>query len=171
MRQVLVELALVSLVPARVFAPVVTSSAPDSEAPRGERSPAERFAERYSVAGSDSERVRVLRAARDELSHLRRRRFAVGAVHDGDDLRERVLRDGRGLPPREVALALRCTPTLVRRTRLAGGCDPERGHPIELERFDAAALLAAGMSYRAVELVLGTARSTLHDRRSNPPTP
>jgi hypothetical protein len=168
MRQVLVELALASVVPARALASVVTGSAPESRAPRGEHSPADRWRERFNAA-HEHERAGVLHDAERELSHLRRRRFAVGTAHDGDELRERILRDGTGMVPRDVAFALRCTPTLVRRTRLAGGRDPEHGRPVELERFDAAALLAAGLSFRAVELVLGVSRSTLHDRSH--PTP
>jgi hypothetical protein len=165
MRQALVELCLTSTAPARAFVPVVSSSPPESRAPTGPASPAEHWQWAYERADTERERAAALRGARSELSHIRRRRFAVGVVRDGDDLRARILAEGGGADADVVAQALRCTPTLVRRTRVAAGRDAERGRVLDVE-LDARALHDAGLSLRAIALATGVARSTLHDRLS-----
>lgn len=167
MRQVLCGLELASVVAASSVAPAVRGSAPDSRAPTGQPSPADYWRERYNDAPGPTSRAAVAVAAGHELAHLRRRRFAVGAAHDGEDLRARVLREGEGASLAEVAMALRCTPTFVRRTRLAAGRETERGKRVAA-KLDASAMLAAGLSLRAVAIATGTPRSTLHDRRARP---
>lgn len=169
MRQTLAELELTSTAPARAFVPAVSGSPPESSPPTGERSPAEHWRDAYNTKSTERERVVVLRGARAELAHLRRRRFAVGVTRDGDDLRERVLAEGEGVAVELVALALRCTPTLVRRVRLASGRDAERGRLVELTGMEPRALRDAGLSLRAIASVTGVSRSTLHDRLSTHP--
>jgi hypothetical protein len=160
MRQTLVELSLTSTIPARAYVGIVTTSGPDSTVPTGGRSPADHWGAAYDAARTDRDRFDVLRDAREELGHLRRRRFAVGTARDGEDLRERVVTEGEGAPVEVVAIALRCTPTFVRRSRLAASRDAERGRRVEvLEPRD---MIAAGLSIRAVAIVTGIPRSTLH---------
>ena len=164
MCDVLMRLELTSVSRARVYAGVTTSSAPDSAPPTGDVSPAEHWRDAFNAAAPD-ERLRVFAGARDELERIKRRRFPLMPIHDGDDLRERIVRDGEGLEPREVATPLRCTPTLVRRARLVAGREPERGKLIALIVWDTSSLLAAGLSLRQVAACSGVPRSTLHDRR------
>jgi hypothetical protein len=163
MRYVLLQLALTSTAPARGLVPVVSVGSPESAIPTGERSPAERWCETYNMAVSDAAQAGALRGASEELAHLRRRKFRVGESANGDDLRERILGDGEGAETQVVALALRCTPTLVRRTRLAAGRDADYGRIVALDEVTPSALLEAGLSLRAVALVTGLARSTLYD--------
>jgi hypothetical protein len=166
MRQVLAELELTSTTAARAFVAAVTGTPPSSSIPTGSPSPAEHWRDAYNRAGTDSERDSALRGARDELAHIRRRRFQIGVVRDGDDLRARVLSDGESATPEVVAMALRCTPTFVRRVRLAAGRDVDRGRALRLE-LEPRALRGAGMSIRAIALATGVARSTLHDQLTN----
>lgn len=163
MREVLTRLALTSVTRARVYAGTISCSSPTSLPPTGESSPAAAWCDRFNAA-APADRPTVLAGARDELASIRRRRFPVTTVRDGDDLRERIVRDGEGLDPLEVAIALRCTPTMVRRTRLVHGRDAERGKRVTLLALEPRALVAAGMSIRTAAAVTGVARSTLHDR-------
>lgn len=164
MRQTLTELTLTSTASARAFVSAVSSSPPESRAPTGGASPADHWRSLFNTAGSEHERRAALRGARSELSHIRRRRFAVGVVRDGDDLRARVLAEGEGAHADVVARALRCTPTFVRRVRVSAGRD-EHGHVLAIE-LDPRALRDAGLSLRAISAATGIARSTLHDRLS-----
>lgn len=77
-----------------------------------------------------------------------------------------MLREGEGASVAVVALALRCTPTFVRRVRVSTGRDAERGRVLEIEP-DPRALRDAGLSLRAVALATGVPRSTLHDQLSH----
>lgn len=65
--------------------------------------------------------VRVTNSPSSCAARLRARRDS--AV----DLTAEMVRDGEGLPPLHVAIALRCTPTFVRRARAASGRDTETG--------------------------------------------
>jgi hypothetical protein len=162
MREVLTHLALTSVTRARVYVGTISSSSRTSLPPTGESSPAAAWCERFNAA-APVDRQAVLAGARDELANIRRRRFPLTTVRDGDDLRERIVHDGEGLDALEVAIALRCTPTMVRRTRLVHGRDAERGKHVTLLALEPRALLAAGMSIRTAAAVTGVARSTLHD--------
>jgi hypothetical protein len=164
-RQILAELELTSTTPARTFLPVVTSSAPDSMPPTGTESPADHWRERFIAATDDAELVVLVEQAAKELRHLRKRTFPAGAWRDRDDLLERVL-GAEGVAPEAIALALRCTPTMVRRLRLTHGCEPEHGRHVTLAALDPADLVRAGLSLRAVATVLDVPRSTLSDRLS-----
>lgn len=164
-RQVLAELELTSITPARAFVPLVTSSHPDSAPPTGGRSPADHWRDRFLAATDERELARLITQAENELRHLRRRTFPAGTWKDRDDLIDRVL-GAEGVPPESIALALRCTPTMVRRLRLVHGLEPEHGRRVELTALDADQLRRAGLSLRAAAAVLGVPRSTLSDRLS-----
>jgi hypothetical protein len=166
MRQTLAQLELTSTTAAHALVSTIAHQPPGSRAPSGEHSsPAERWCAAFNAARDDAQRRDVLRAARSDLAHLQRRRFAVGAISDGDDLRARIVGEAEGATVAVVALALRCTPTLVRRTRLAAGRDAEHGRTLILEPTPRA-LRDAGLSLRAIALATGVARSTLHDQLS-----
>jgi hypothetical protein len=163
-RQVLAELSLVSVVPARAVLAATSTNPPESAPPaRGDRSPVDHWRARFDATTDDAELAPLVLLAREELAHLRRRSLPVSSWSTLDDLNERVA-EGVGLSAEALALALRCTPRLVARLRVAAGCDAAHGRPVALDRLDPRALLAAGMSYRAVAAATGIPRSTLHDR-------
>jgi hypothetical protein len=167
-RQVLAELELTSVTRARAYVPAVSSSAPSSRPPTGGESPARYWRERFDAAGA-GELPALVAAARAELRAIQRRQFPVTPVRDGDDLRERIISDGEGFAPLPVAIALRTSEAIVRRTRVTAGRDAERGKVIELNgtgsRIDRAVELAVlgSMSVRAAAAATGVAKSTLSD--------
>jgi hypothetical protein len=70
---------------------------------------------------------RVLRLARAELDRTVRRPLAAVYAETADDLAALVVERGEGFAASEVSVALRETPTFVRRARLAAGVDPGCG--------------------------------------------
>ena len=148
--------------------PAVSSSPPESAAPTGESRPlADTLALELKLAADDVRAIeRVLRHASDELARIKRRPLANLHCETAVDLAELVVARGQGFTALEVSVALRCTPTFVRRARLAAGVEPERGRAVRvnghgLER--GVGLVANGMSVRAAAAVVGVAKSTLHD--------
>ena len=145
-------------------------------APSGEGThPAESWAEKLEgLAGAHLERA--VRALRDELDRVRRRPLAGVRGETVEALAELVLDRGAGFTALEVSVALRVTPTFVRRTRLAHGLDAERGRHVKVNGHGAALgvqLIANGYSVRAAAAaaISGVPRSTLHDgfRRASRP--
>jgi hypothetical protein len=159
----LLELELTSTARAHAFAPVVSHSSPTSGSPNGGDSPADYWRERFDAARDEREAHELVELARDELVHIRRRTFPPLAYDSALELGERVVDEGEGVDAAGVAVALRCTPTFVRRARLARGREPERGRVADVE-LDARSLRTAGLSLRQVSAVLGVPRSTLHER-------
>jgi hypothetical protein len=162
-RQVLLELELTSTARAASLLPVVSGSTPSSAPPSGDDTPARYWAQRFGLAVSDSERQRLVREARAELRAIRRRVLPRVAYETADELALRVVDDGEGFDTQRVALALCCTPTFVRRARLAHGREPEYGRVVELDALEPRTLLDAGFSVRQAAAVLGVPRSTLHE--------
>jgi hypothetical protein len=150
--------------------PVVSGSTPSSRPPTGDAHPiAEQLAVELERAGDDVAAIeRVLRRARDELSVIVRRPLAQLHADSADDLRELVVERGEGFTALDVSVALRVTPTFVRRARLAEGRDPEHGRRVSVNGNGTASvrgleLVANGYSVRAAALVVGLPRSTLGD--------
>jgi hypothetical protein len=162
-RQVLLELELTSTARAYAFAPLVSGSSPTSGVPNGEDTPAAYWRDRFGDARTEREAHELTELARVELRSIRRRAFPALSYDSADELVERVIRDGEGVAPLQVSIALRCTSTFVRRARIARGREPEHGRVVDVE-LEPRALLAAGLSYRQVAVVLGVPRSTLHER-------
>jgi uncharacterized protein YhdP len=104
----------------------------------------------------------VLDRARAELESWRRRPEPPPAGESLDDLKARILREGQGWTPKEVALAMRVTPTLVRNVRTEAERDPEYGRP-DGSLAHGLALLDAGCSIRQAAQITGIPKSTLHD--------
>ena len=163
-RQVLADLELTSVARARAFVPVVTTSPPDSAPPTGDESPAAFWRDRFDQADTPDQAAALLEAARAELAHIRRRAFPDVSWEDASELAARVLRDGEGVDAGTVAIALRCTRTFVRKTRLVASRHPDTGRRVRLEVLDPALLVGAGLSIRQVAVVVGVPRSTLHGR-------
>jgi len=167
-RPVLLRLALTSQVGAGQVVPqssgtTVHSSSRPSGTPQ---SPAERYADLIMAAGSEREARRHLEAARLELQAVLRRPLAVTTAHSARELASRIVSEGVGMSAVDVAMVCRCTPSLVRASRIAADREPERGRSlagVTRERW-ASELRAAGYSLRAVSAMTGIPRSTLHSR-------
>jgi anaerobic selenocysteine-containing dehydrogenase len=102
------------------------------------------------------------RQMRDELDAWRRRPDPPPAGETLDELKQRVLSEGKGWTPHEVALAMRVTPTFVRNVRAEAERDPQTGRPDD-RLAKGLKLLADGYSLRQVESITGVPKSTLHD--------
>lgn len=159
----MLDLELTSTARAHAFAPVVTVSTPTSSAPSGDESPAAYWRARFARAADEREASELVKQAREELRRIRRRSFPAIAYDTADELGDLVVRDGEGVDALGVAIALRCTPTFVRRQRIVRGRDPEYGRVVDVE-LSARSLRDAGLSIRQVSAVLGVPRSTLHER-------
>lgn len=163
-RQVLAELELTSVARARAFVPAVTTSPPDSAPPTGDESPAAYWRARFDACTDERELAELVALARLDLRRIRRRAFPAVSWNEATELAARVIEDGEGETAQLVAIALRCTPTFVRRTRVAHGRDPDHGRVVHIDRIDPASLRAAGLSIRQAAAVIGVPRSTLHGR-------
>jgi hypothetical protein len=169
-RRLLLEYSLTSVIRAGTPSPG-GHRRPDSMEPTGMSThPAELWAvEVQRVRDQHGDLEPVVQALAHELEQVQRRALPdVMHPETGDDLAGLVLERGEGFTPLELSVALRCTSSMVRRWRLAAGCDPERGHPITLTngngRPDGVQLVAAGYSIRAAAMLSATPSSTLHDR-------
>jgi hypothetical protein len=124
--------------------------------------PLDYWLEKLGQAETTDEVRQILAAAREELETWRRRPEPAPDGETFEDLKRRILDEGAGWTPKEVALAMRVTPTLVRNVRIEGERDVEYGRP-DKSLQKGLALLATGMSLRQVESITGIPKSTLHD--------
>ena len=122
--------------------------------------PIEHWAQILRVCRTIEDVLGVMELARSELDSWRVRPEPPPAGETLDDLKERILTHA-GWEPRDVSLACRCTPTLVRQTRTEAERNPETGRE-EGSLMHAMDLLASGMSLRQVAVLTGIAKSTLH---------
>ena len=104
----------------------------------------------------------VVARARAELAAWRRRPEPPPEGETFEDLKRRILLEGEGWTPKEVALALRVTPTLVRNVRSEAERDVDYGRP-DGSLQHGIALLNAGCSLRQAAQITGIPKSTLHD--------
>lgn len=131
--------------------------------------------ERYLEQADDEGRARVVKDMQRELEHARGyvdRSHVVGETRHQETLR--IIKEGEGFTPAEVALRFRCTPTRVRQVRLAVGRDAELGRETEPDATadpddETTAIEAAlrmkrrGMSVRLIGMELGKPKSTIND--------
>jgi hypothetical protein len=132
--------------------------------PTGEgHPPAEFWIRRYLKAPPD-ERAQIAHAAEAELQAWRRRDPELNEIKTEtlEDLKRRIIGEGEGWSARDVALAMRCTPTLVRTTREDAERDPEHGRP-DRSLAHARQLRAEGLSLRQIAQITGIPKSTLAD--------
>jgi helix-turn-helix, Psq domain len=109
------------------------------------------------------EEVRVLLdRARSELEAWRCRPEPPPEGETFDDLKARIIDEGEGWTPHEVALSMRVTPTLVRNVRHELERDPEYGRP-DGSLAHGIALIVSGCTVRQAAQITGIPRSTLHD--------
>jgi hypothetical protein len=165
---VLMRLALVSHAPSVKLGGVRSSNgAHESSRPSGDATPdAEYFRCRLDSAETLSDALEAYLAARACLAGILRRTMASVTGETADELAERIVEDGEGWTAEDVALALRCTPTFVRRSRLSLGRDPETGYsaPDGDPMAVALELRERGRSLRTIARLTGIPRSTLHSR-------
>ncbi len=143
--------------------------------PPGEsRPPHVELRARYVACRSDRGRREVIAAMGAALKEARGLDVDRSRVVEetADELAARIVKTGEGLRVAEAALIFRCTPSMVRRARLAGECEAEFGKPLApvrvdpQERADRAEVLrlrSVGLSVRAIALSTGVARSTVQD--------
>lgn len=167
-RPLLVRLAMISHAPAaRMDAMPRTRGTPEHRRPPGESRPeAEHFRDRLEGAKSVAAALVILDELRAELAHATRRAMAHDTTETMDELAERVVEDGAGWTVADVALAMRCLPSFVRRARLTYGRDPETGYtpPDADPMYVAEVLHSMGRSTRTIERLTGIPRSTLRYR-------
>jgi len=168
MRQVLAELELTSHGSTQSW----NSSGHGGESvnvfPPGESCPPHiEWRERYERAITDDARQRVIDDAGRALRGIIRRAKVTPVSGESEkEFAARVISTGRGFGVGEVATAMRCTPTRVRRIRLAGGVSLDFGEPLIVEAPDGdverrvRTLAEQGMSERQIAMLtrLGTSR-------------
>lgn len=159
MSRLLIGYALIGYGSVRVYETPRTNG--DTPLPTGEaHPPLEHWAALLPMCGTIEEIRGVLEMAQSELRDWKRRPDPPPEGETLVELKERVL-SYSGWEPKDVALACRCTPTLVRRARTEAERNPETGRE-EGSLQHARDLLAQGMSLRQVAILTGISKSTLH---------
>jgi hypothetical protein len=131
--------------------------------PQGEDyPPLDYWLELIATAQTLDEIHEIVERARSELRAWRRRPEPPPVGESFTDLKRRIVDEGEGWTPQEVALAMRCTPTLVRNVRSEVERDPEYGRP-DRSLAHGLALLRDGVTLRAAALATGIPKSTLHE--------
>jgi hypothetical protein len=131
--------------------------------PSGEaRPPLDHWLDALEQCATAEEAQIIVARARAELEAWRRRPEPPPEGETFGDLKARILAEGAGWTPKEVALAMRVTPTLVRNVRAEAERDPEYGRP-DGSLSHGLSLLNAGLSLRQAAQITGVAKSTLHD--------
>lgn len=123
--------------------------------------PLDHWLDLWVTASSSSERRLIVEAARSELAAWKRRPEPPPEGETGERMIARLIHEGEGWTPADVALAFRTTPRLVRRWRNERDRNPETGRP-EGSLAHAKDLIGQGLSLRAVAMLTGISKSTLH---------
>jgi hypothetical protein len=140
-------------------------SSETSVLPAGEIDPPiEHWLDMLNRAQTTDDILAIMRRALAELEAWRRRPDPPPPPESFDDLKRRIVIDGEGWTPQEVALAMRVTPTLVRNVRREAEREEQYGRP-DGSLSQGLQLLATGMSLRQVAQITGIPKSTLHDAR------
>jgi Helix-turn-helix len=167
-RQVLAQLELVSYGSTFGWDSPARDGDTSGRRPPGSDRPAhDHFRARWNDAHTDYAREKTLNAARETLhaiGHTPRVKIKEEPIAKRD---ARIVRDGAGIPPTDVAIAFRCGPGDVRRARLAAGRDPLHGQPLpELEHASAhekvLTLAELGLSQRQVAERTGISQATVN---------
>jgi hypothetical protein len=143
MRQLLLELELVSHGTITAYNSSGGSAASVKALPPGESSPPHlRYRTAYNEAADDRRRWEVISEARVELESITRRLpTAPRGLSDAEVLIERVL-ELESWSANTVAMSLRCATRVVRRIRTDAGRDGETGKVLDLTAVDRADLAA-----------------------------
>jgi hypothetical protein len=139
---------------------------PSAEAaalPAGESAPPLLYwLDKLACSGTMEEFTATAERMRAELEAWRRRPDPPPPGETLSDLKRRLLEEGEGWTPQEVALAMRITPTFVRNVRTEAERDPEYGRP-DGSLAHGISLLRDGCSLRQAAQITGIPKSTLHD--------
>lgn len=127
------------------------------------------YGRRFAETSDVDERERLLEHAEDALRAETHSQAEPTSIETKAARDERLVRDGEGVPARDVAIAFRTGVMDVRRARRDAGRDPEMGYaPREGEQLDVddrraevRRLAALGMTSRAIAFRLDIARSTV----------
>lgn len=172
-RQVLVDLEMLSHGSTQAWNPTGRSTG-EHVLPHGElRPPHVTFRLLYLEADTAEARALVVKAAQDELKHHRGhevdRSHVVAETREEED--ERILKDGEGFTPAEVALRFKCTVTRVRSVRRDHERTIEYGRPLDeptkdrLSRSERRARAVAykeqGMTLTQISQLLGCDKATV----------
>ena len=131
--------------------------------PGGEGNPPlEHWLHEWVIASSSYERRLIVQAARSELAAWKRRPDPPPEGETGEQMIERLIREGEGWEASDVALAFRCTPSLVRRWRTEHDRNPDTGR-LEGSIEHAKDLIEQGLTLRQVAMITGIPKSTIHD--------
>lgn len=122
----------------------------------------------FTQATSIDECEQLLTEAQAELASIRRRTSPnVAHLTDREILDDRIINEGHGCSPADVALALFCTPRRVQQVRIRDGRNPLTGHKIVLDdvsddaREHVRTLIAQGMTERQVFQITGVKKTTI----------
>ena len=143
----------------------------DNGTAKGETPPHIYWRRKWDQASTDAGRQRAIDGARDELatwSGVNRERVAT--PDDSVVLAERILTEGAGWPVATVTVALRCSATLVRKTRMLAGRDVDTGDKTEaigptatLDAIEhARELLRRRVPQRAIVMLTGLSKDAVH---------
>jgi hypothetical protein len=148
-----------------------TRGTPEHRCPPGELDPPEDRLRRRLLSAETIEDVQAIeREAHEILVAATKRPLGHRSYETADERDERIVAEGEGWAPDDVAGAMGCRPFDVRHARLVRKRDPETGR--ELPEGDpflvAAELRAHGRSTRVIERLTGIPRSTLRYRLGEP---
>jgi len=117
--------------------------------------------ERYERATTDDARQQVIDdAGRALRGIIRRTKVTPGREETEKQFAARVISTGRGFGVGEVATAMRCTPTRVRRIRLANGVSLDFGLTLTVDVEQRCRdLEGRGMTERQIGMLTGLAKS------------
>jgi hypothetical protein len=160
MSQLVVDFALLQYGSVRVYESS-TAKGDGAVLPGGElHPPLEHWTALLPRCRTVEEIIEIMELARAELRAWKVRPEPPPEGETFEDLSERIL-SFEGWEPKDVSLACRCTPTLVRRVRHAAERNPETGRE-EGSLQHARDLLSQGLSLRQVAILTGISKSTLH---------
>lgn len=162
MRQVLAEMLLISYGKTQAFNASGGKSENPDPRPSGESKPmVDKWRDRWARDPSHE----TLEAARSVLEAWKRR--VEPASGDGSTEDDWIVRDGEGFAADQVARKFGCTPTRVRRLRMAADRDTEYGLPKEFARVVAATpdrirdLADQGCTERQIAFQVSVSKSTV----------
>jgi hypothetical protein len=139
--------------------------------PSGDAHPmVDRWAALFAGAATPEALAALTEEARHEFDTTIRRPLAPDTTETWEEHAARIVSDGWGITADECAMAMRCTPTMVRRARLAEMRHPDTGHALPPAENDPRAwarrLDEAGLTLRQIEAVTGVSKSAVHRMKS-----
>ena len=115
----------------------------------------------YLRAPSDEQRIEIEQRADEAYWAYVRRPEPPPEGETYEQWVDRIIEQGEGWEARDVAMAERCTPRMVRKARIARERSPETGR-LEGSFEHARELLGRGLTLRQVAMMTGISKSTLH---------